>query len=527
MDGPEKIEPPPGETEGGSENNQTPINNTKCGDEQESEKADKPALPQNGTQPPPSSGHDGYPATSLGVVVSENFDFEMLPSGSSPPAISDSTDIAAAKIVCVCIQVPFFVPMLKIVGLAKACLGRTPLAGIDHYPIDLLVYRSCDPVPDLVWSDMYICGHRVRVKILTYSEYLAALSADPVSRYCREWAARDPSEVLMDELPIVSKEGLEAFRNGVVKVLREEGASESPYHELVNVGARKEQDVRDEFYQVPCGGYDDWFILGCILAHGFEDHAEVGSAIFDDFVSTSENYEGAAHARDAYDSYWDCSHWWDKYKTLDVAQAVPPSDPVSSLTGISSISFEDGPQAWPEPKPIVAELKPAPAFDAEALLPPVLRDLVADEADRMPCLPDYVAVAALVALGSVIGGCCAVRPKKSDPWPVMPNLWGAIVGEPGAKKSPAWSAGMKPLDRLSAKALETYKTRLLAHELADVIKKTRKEAIKNLFKHPEKLDDGAIDNLKQEDGALDTEGAPKRSLSFQARRRSRNMSFLP
>jgi hypothetical protein len=42
---------------------------------------------------------------------------------------------------------------------------------------------------------------------------------------------------------------------------------------------------------------------------------------------------------------------------------------------------------WPDPKPIVGELKPIPAFDAETLLPDALRDWIMDEAERMPCPP--------------------------------------------------------------------------------------------------------------------------------------------
>jgi len=57
---------------------------------------------------------------------------------------------------------------------------------------------------------------------------------------------------------------------------------------------------------------------------------------------------------------------------------------------------------WTTPlREIKADLPPAPDFDAHALLPAVLAEFVLDEADRMPCAPDYVASALLVALGSV------------------------------------------------------------------------------------------------------------------------------
>ena len=66
---------------------------------------------------------------------------------------------------------------------------------------------------------------------------------------------------------------------------------------------------------------------------------------------------------------------------------------------------------WPAPKEIKTDLPIAPAFDAKALLPATLADFVLDEADRMPCSPDYIAAALVVCLGSVIGARCGIKPK--------------------------------------------------------------------------------------------------------------------
>ena len=65
---------------------------------------------------------------------------------------------------------------------------------------------------------------------------------------------------------------------------------------------------------------------------------------------------------------------------------------------------------WPAPKPIQAALHPVPAFDADTLLPEALRGWVVDEADRMPCPPDFIAAGALVALCAIIGARCAFKP---------------------------------------------------------------------------------------------------------------------
>ncbi len=132
---------------------------------------------------------------------------------------------------------------------------------------------------------------------------------------------------------------------------------------------------------------------------------------------------------------------------------------------------------WGTPKPIKGELCSVPPFDPETLLPEVLHDWVMDEANRMPCPPDFIAAAVVVTLGSVIGARCAIKPKLFDSWAIVPNLWGGIVGLPSAKKSPAISIAMKPLDRLIAKAAASQKEAAQAFESEKTIFEARNEAI--------------------------------------------------
>jgi len=107
--------------------------------------------------------------------------------------------------------------------------------------------------------------------------------------------------------------------------------------------------------------------------------------------------------------------------------------------------------AWPAPIEIVSDLPPAPEFEANVLLPKQLADFVMDEADRMPCSPDYIAAAVIVCLGSVIGASCALKPKRRDDWIVVPNVWGGVVGPPSSKKSPGLSTVTRFIDRLEAR----------------------------------------------------------------------------
>ncbi len=122
------------------------------------------------------------------------------------------------------------------------------------------------------------------------------------------------------------------------------------------------------------------------------------------------------------------------------------------------------PESWPELRPLVAELPPAPVFNAEVLLPKLLRDFVLDTADRMPCAPDFIAAPLLVALGSVIGAKCGLTPKRHDDWLVPANLWGGIVGDPSSKKTPATSQVMRFIDGLEAQASEKSEHFKKAHE---------------------------------------------------------------
>lgn len=166
----------------------------------------------------------------------------------------------------------------------------------------------------------------------------------------------------------------------------------------------------------------------------------------------------------------------------DVAAVPTMGLPASREGGSTAAGKTPANAGWPDPKPIQAALHPVPAFDAETLLPEALRGWIMDEADRMPCPPDFVAAGALVALGAIIGARCAIKPKSRDPWLIVPNLWGGIVGLPSAKKSPAIGAALKPLDRLIAQAMEAHQADLEAFDAEKTVFEAKKEAIESRIK---------------------------------------------
>jgi Protein of unknown function (DUF3987) len=129
---------------------------------------------------------------------------------------------------------------------------------------------------------------------------------------------------------------------------------------------------------------------------------------------------------------------------------------------VSSVSDRGGHISWPSPKPLPTGLAPVAALDLD-FLPATIAPWVGDIAERMQCPLDFVAIPALVGLGSALGRKIGVRPQRQTDWLEVPNLWGCIVGRPGAMKSPAMGEAIKPLNQLDAKAREEHAQALKGH----------------------------------------------------------------
>lgn len=144
---------------------------------------------------------------------------------------------------------------------------------------------------------------------------------------------------------------------------------------------------------------------------------------------------------------------------------------------------------WPEPQPLPSGLPDVPAFEPE-LLPESFRGWVSDVAERMQCPPDYPAVAAMVAAAALIGRQVAIRPKQRDDWIVIPNLWGAVVGNPGLLKTPALEEAMRPLKAMEVRAAEEHKNAIADHEAAALVaaegKKIGRKAIREALANGDK-----------------------------------------
>ena len=143
-------------------------------------------------------------------------------------------------------------------------------------------------------------------------------------------------------------------------------------------------------------------------------------------------------------------------------------------------SVGDSGEKWAKPENLPDSLMPVEPFNYE-LLPNSFSPWVADIAKRMQCPPDYVAVAVMVALSSVIGKKVGIKPKQKDPgFTVIPNLWGMQIGRPSEMKTPALTEAMKPLKRLEIEAGRSYEDALLTYDIdaqvSELIQKSSKSA---------------------------------------------------
>ena len=132
--------------------------------------------------------------------------------------------------------------------------------------------------------------------------------------------------------------------------------------------------------------------------------------------------------------------------------------------------------AWQDPQPLPEDLPAVPPFDYQCL-PETLGPWIKDIAERMQCPPDFPAVGAMIALGSVLGRKIGIRPKRRDDWVEIANLWGCIIARPGLLKTPALQQALVLLRRLIAKAWERYEQELREHDISEILRVQRKKLL--------------------------------------------------
>jgi hypothetical protein len=115
------------------------------------------------------------------------------------------------------------------------------------------------------------------------------------------------------------------------------------------------------------------------------------------------------------------------------------------------------------------------------LLPLALQPWVLDVSELMQSSADAPGICAIVALAGAVNRRARIQPKALDPtWVVVPNLYGALVIEPGQMKTPILNRMTRPLFNVEA-AWNSDNKRTMAEYLNDL-----EEAKENGDQQPKK-----------------------------------------
>ncbi len=108
----------------------------------------------------------------------------------------------------------------------------------------------------------------------------------------------------------------------------------------------------------------------------------------------------------------------------------------------------------------------APLFPTDALPGPIAR-LVKEAAKAIGCPPDAIGLSSLVAAGAAIGNARVIQPKKD--WTESAAIFGAVIAEPGEKKTAAIKVATDPTRKLEHKLQRRHEAALdeFARELRE------------------------------------------------------------
>jgi putative DNA primase/helicase len=183
------------------------------------------------------------------------------------------------------------------------------------------------------------------------------------------------------------------------------------------------------------------------------------------------------------------------------AETADAGSPISTGSGsgagtVRSTAAVGKPEFDGAPRPVTVELLPVPILDP-AMLPVPFRGWLADGAERMGAPLDYSAVAALVAVASVVGRRLHIRPKRHDDWTVCPNVWGAAVGPPSVLKTACIREALGPVYRLESEARGAHAEATATYIEDGMITKAKSDAAKERLKKAARSDTPSESELRQ------------------------------
>lgn len=136
----------------------------------------------------------------------------------------------------------------------------------------------------------------------------------------------------------------------------------------------------------------------------------------------------------------------------DVSDWLADGGTAERLTAQAEAALATAPErAAPSEKPRAA---PLPAFPVH-VLPPSMRGLIESGSRAMAVPSEFIALPMLVLAGAVIGNAWEVELKGG--WREGPNLYAAIVGDPGAKKTPSLKLALRGVHAIQSRLASEYR----------------------------------------------------------------------
>ncbi len=130
------------------------------------------------------------------------------------------------------------------------------------------------------------------------------------------------------------------------------------------------------------------------------------------------------------------------------------------------------------------DLHPYIPFPVE-ILPSIVRQYINECALAIGCDPSFIALPLLVGFASAIGDSRCIRLKRI--WCEPAILWGAIVAESGASKSPAINQALLAVKKKQAKAMAEHKRKMKTYNSETSKFNPKTGELKNQYKQDESL----------------------------------------
>ncbi len=150
-------------------------------------------------------------------------------------------------------------------------------------------------------------------------------------------------------------------------------------------------------------------------------------------------------------------------QSVSETSCCPPLPTHEIRSIIQSLQNYEKDDPWQTPEELPEQTAIAESLSSKDL-PHCLRPWLTDLADRMQIPLEFVAAPALISVATLVGRKIGIRPLQHDDWTVVPNLWGFLVAEPGAMKSPAIAAAMKPLEMIEKEERQKFEKICIANQ---------------------------------------------------------------